>query len=43
MSLYYFFENGDKLPSVGLGTWRAPDSEVESALNSALSAGKKYY
>lgn len=36
------FSNGDKLPAVGLGTWRAPDAEVESALNAALEAGYRH-
>lgn len=40
MSLFYYFENGDKFPSVGLGTWRAPDAEVETAMNFALSSGE---
>jgi hypothetical protein len=33
------FVNGDKMPAVGLGTWRAPDAEVELAINAALEAG----
>jgi diketogulonate reductase-like aldo/keto reductase len=33
------FANGDKMPAVGLGTWRAPDAEVELAINAALEAG----
>lgn len=36
------FSNGDKFPAVGLGTWRAPDAEVESALNAALEAGYRH-
>lgn len=36
------FSNGDKLPAIGLGTWRAPDAEVESALNQALEAGYRH-
>lgn len=36
------FKNGDKIPAVGLGTWRAPDSEVESALNIALEIGYRH-
>lgn len=30
------------MPAVGLGTWRAPDAEVESALNAALQAGYRH-
>lgn len=40
--LYLTFANGDKLPAIGLGTWRAPDEEVESALNAALEAGYRH-
>jgi alcohol dehydrogenase (NADP+) len=36
------FANGDKMPAIGLGTWRAPDEEVESALNAALEAGYRH-
>ncbi|CRK88978.1 CLUMA_CG002511, isoform A [Clunio marinus] len=36
------FENGDKMPALGFGTWRAPDVEVESALNAALQAGYRH-
>jgi diketogulonate reductase-like aldo/keto reductase len=35
------FANGDKMPAMGLGTWRAPDAEVESAINAALEAGER--
>ena len=36
------FTNGDKMPAIGLGTWRAPDAEVESALNAALEVGYRH-
>ncbi|KAG5674523.1 hypothetical protein PVAND_004485 [Polypedilum vanderplanki] len=36
------FSNGDKMPAIGLGTWRAPDEEVERALNAALEAGYRH-
>jgi len=36
------FSNGDNFPAIGLGTWRAPDEEVETALNSALEAGYRH-
>lgn len=39
--IYLSFENGDKMPAIGLGTWRAPDVEVELAINAALEAGKR--
>ena len=35
------FANGDKMPAIGLGTWRAPDAEVELAINAALEAGER--
>jgi diketogulonate reductase-like aldo/keto reductase len=38
------FANGEgKMPAVGLGTWRAPDDEVEAALNSALEIGYRHF
>uniref|UniRef100_A0A182NKU4 NADP-dependent oxidoreductase domain-containing protein n=1 Tax=Anopheles dirus TaxID=7168 RepID=A0A182NKU4_9DIPT len=36
------FENGHKMPALGFGTWRAPDDEVEKALNEALEAGYRH-
>lgn len=30
------------MPAVGLGTWRAPDAEVEAALNGALEVGYRH-
>jgi len=30
------------MPAVGLGTWRAPDAEIESALNAALEVGYRH-
>ncbi|XP_041767379.1 1,5-anhydro-D-fructose reductase [Anopheles merus] len=36
------FENGHKMPALGFGTWRAPDDEVEKALNQALEAGYRH-
>lgn len=35
-------ENGFKMPALGIGTWRAPDDEVEKALNEALEAGYRH-
>uniref|UniRef100_A0A7G3B8T9 Putative voltage-gated shaker-like k+ channel subunit beta/kcnab n=1 Tax=Lutzomyia longipalpis TaxID=7200 RepID=A0A7G3B8T9_LUTLO len=34
--------NGGEIPSVGLGTWRAPDDEVEAALETALKSGYRH-
>ncbi|XP_055616189.1 1,5-anhydro-D-fructose reductase [Toxorhynchites rutilus septentrionalis] len=36
------FDNGTKMPALGFGTWRAPDDEVEKALNEALEAGYRH-
>lgn len=36
------FTNGDKMPALGIGTWRAPDEEVEKALNEALEVGYRH-
>lgn len=38
-NIYVTTENGFKMPALGIGTWRAPDDEVEKALNEALEAG----
>ncbi|GAB0092495.1 Aldo-keto reductase [Sergentomyia squamirostris] len=34
--------NGEQMPVVGLGTWRAPDNEVEGALELALKSGYRH-
>lgn len=34
---------GFKIPALGLGTWRAPDAEVEIAINEALEAGYRHF
>lgn len=40
---FYEFANGDKIPSVGLGTWRAnKEEELENALNVALEYGYRH-
>jgi alcohol dehydrogenase (NADP+) len=36
------FPNKDKVPAVGLGTWRAPNDEIEEALNTALEIGYRH-
>jgi len=36
------FYNGIKMPAIGYGTWRAPDAEIERALNLALEAGYRH-
>jgi alcohol dehydrogenase (NADP+) len=34
--------NGFSMPALGIGTWRAPDHEMESALDEALKAGYRH-
>lgn len=34
--------NGTKMPALGIGTWQAPDDEVEAALDKALEAGYRH-
>jgi len=36
------FNNGEKMPILGIGTWQAPENEVEEALNLALEAGYRH-
>lgn len=42
MASYKVLPSGFKIPSVGLGTWRAPNEEIEKALNSALEIGYRH-
>uniref|UniRef100_A0A336KNX9 CSON008193 protein n=1 Tax=Culicoides sonorensis TaxID=179676 RepID=A0A336KNX9_CULSO len=41
-NIYLTTESGFKMPALGLGTWRAPDEEIEKALNEALNAGYRH-
>ncbi|EDW58475.2 aldo-keto reductase family 1 member B7 [Drosophila virilis] len=34
--------NGEKMPVIGIGTWQAPDAEIEPALDIALEAGYRH-
>ncbi|XP_030562849.1 aldo-keto reductase family 1 member A1 [Drosophila novamexicana] len=34
--------NGEKMPVIGVGTWQAPDDEIETALDVALAAGYRH-
>lgn len=39
---YLTTDNDFKIPILGIGTWRAPDDEVELAINEALEAGYRH-
>lgn len=41
-NIYLTTESGFKMPALGIGTWRAPDDEVEKALIEALKAGYRH-
>ncbi|WP_394906235.1 aldo/keto reductase [uncultured Mesonia sp.] len=36
------FKNGDSLPSIGLGTWKSSDEEIEEAIYTALKQGYRH-
>ena len=38
----YTLSNGLAIPKVGLGTWLIPDSEVASAVKSAIESGYRH-
>lgn len=37
------FANGDKVPIIGLGSWRASEEETKEAINSALENGYRHF
>ncbi len=37
------FKNGDKMPALGLGTWKAAEGEVGQAVRDALEAGYRHF
>ncbi|EDW55295.1 1,5-anhydro-D-fructose reductase [Drosophila sechellia] len=36
------FNNGEKMPVIGIGTWQASDEEIETAIDAALEAGYRH-
>lgn len=39
---YLHFQNGDQMPAVGLGTWKATPDEVENAVYTAIKNGYRH-
>lgn len=40
--MFKILRNGQKMPKIGLGTWRAPNEEVEAAVNKAFEIGYRH-
>lgn len=40
---YHTFKNGDKIPMLGLGTWKATEGQAYDAIRSAIKAGYRHF
>lgn len=40
---HFLLQNGDKMPALGLGTWKSDKGEVYSAIRSAINIGYRHF
>lgn len=40
---YFSFQDGDKIPAIGLGTWRAEGGDAYKAVRSAIEVGYRHF